>query len=406
MLKIFHLADIHLGTQIGKMETAGDATVSMYTSLRDTFKALDWAIQDAMAENPSLWIISGDLFHRPVYSRAVFYALADRIRRMSEISPLVILIGNHDLIGNYHLLMDYQILPIQNVHIIHESERKQIHTRDGSVEITAVGWIANPLLSIDEDDTLGDVLKVKNQKIIEARQYLNQIAAETPKHPDYYQIFVGHGYIHGFFSDDEIQKIGGGNQDEAVFFTENLAQYDYVAMGHIHLRKSSTDGRIVYPGSLYPVNFGESDIPHGYAIAEIAKGQSPRVRFRDIQIRPYYNLTLSLSDFKSEGDLIQRLYEIAPPNPESFVRLTIEENGDHFDFHPSSIYDSLNRQYGFLNLQIKNKETTRITYDWQPEDNVVDMVERFMQKKNFPLEKQIHLRNRLKTLLLEEQETA
>ncbi len=84
---------------------------------------------------------------------------------------------------------------------------------------------------------------------------------------------------------------------------KSLAQFDYVALGHIHLKKLSDS--IVYPGSLVSCGFDELG-EHGMVIGNFEKG-NVEYEFRNMEERHYNILEIDISDAKLTSDVVDKL---------------------------------------------------------------------------------------------------
>ncbi|WP_296114951.1 DNA repair exonuclease [uncultured Anaerococcus sp.] len=97
------------------------------------------------------------------------------------------------------------------------------------------------------------------------------------------------------------------------------ANFDYVALGHIHKREDLNDG-IFYPGSIEPSDF--SDVyDYGYILYD--KGEISHV---DSSIMKFYDLDLSKENFKSELDLISQIDLKLDKSKENYLRLKLNDN--------------------------------------------------------------------------------
>ena len=95
MVRILHLADIHLG-----MENYGrtDPATGLSTRLGDFLRTLDEALDWALDNDVHLVLIAGDVYKNRDPSPTVQREFARRIARLSKAGlPTYLIVGNHDL---------------------------------------------------------------------------------------------------------------------------------------------------------------------------------------------------------------------------------------------------------------------------------------------------------------------
>jgi DNA repair protein SbcD/Mre11 len=95
MLRILHLADIHLG-----MENYGriNPSTGLSTRLGDFLHSLDVALDYAVEHEFDLVLLAGDVYKNRDPSPTVQREFARRVRRLSQAQiPTFLLVGNHDL---------------------------------------------------------------------------------------------------------------------------------------------------------------------------------------------------------------------------------------------------------------------------------------------------------------------
>src|SRR5437899_2330790 len=95
MIKLLHLADLHIGTENhGRV----DGATGLHTRLNDYLARLDEAIDYGLAEGADLVLIAGDIYKNRMPNPTHQREFAKRVRRIRQAGlPIVILIGNHDI---------------------------------------------------------------------------------------------------------------------------------------------------------------------------------------------------------------------------------------------------------------------------------------------------------------------
>jgi exonuclease SbcD len=102
---------------------------------------------------------------------------------------------------------------------------------------------------------------------------------------------------------------------------------DYTALGHIHKKQELNPGKhppVVYPGSIERVNFGEANDDKYFLIAEVARGKTNLDWRRLDQIRPYVDLSLTLSSSDDITAQVKKALPAANKLADAAVRLVLE----------------------------------------------------------------------------------
>ena len=263
MIRILHLADIHLG-----MENYGrvDPLTGLSTRLNDFLHSLDTALDYALAEGFDLVLLAGDVYKNRDPSPTIQREFAKRVQRLSKAGiPMFLLVGNHDLPNTWaraHTVEIFDTLAVPNVWVARKPELFRIPTAHGLVQIAALPWVTyHTLLTKDEFRTYGhEELNAAMAEKIEAA-IDGMIDALDPALP---AIFTAHTAIHGARFSSE-QSVTLGHDLLLPLSMVARPEFDYVALGHIHkYQVLHTHPPVVYPGSLERIDFGEERDPKGF----------------------------------------------------------------------------------------------------------------------------------------------
>lgn len=235
MLKICHLADIHLGYR-KYLRTSALGVNQREVDVAASFKE---AILKIGQLNPDLVIIAGDLFHqiRPS-NQTVTFAFRELRRLTSSVKTKVVIVsGNHETpkrsdTGNILKLFE----EIPNIFVA-DSSQVTFAFKDISCAVTCL-----PHATLE-------------------RNKINITAEDSCK----YNLLVAHGQI----GDSWISEFGGAEKDLAELSPN---EFDYVALGHIHVQKQvgfntwfsgATDhtSTNIWSESESPKGFLEVDLP-------------------------------------------------------------------------------------------------------------------------------------------------
>jgi len=251
-MKIIHAADIHY--HAGAKEQA--------------LASLDTLIETGIMEGVKLFVLAGDLFDRGVQNSDTggLPALIERVRKMLEIAPVVVVEGTktHDVPGCYEIFKDldekHNFTVIQpGIAYFYDQFNDCVHRDkiEDQAELLIVGC-PEPTKEWLLASGNGNGIQETNEAIKEGmRKLLLGLGALRKEHPDIPCLMVYHGSIAGAtLQNHQILPPGGielGRDDLA------LVGADYYALGHIHLAQQIGDLQAYYPGSAYPLDWGEQD---------------------------------------------------------------------------------------------------------------------------------------------------
>ncbi len=249
----------------------------LHTNLRsrqaECWRVLDWMVSDLRARAVDLVLLGGDLFEAPP-SQAEEDRAAEWLLELSDIAPVVGVMGNHDLGGptvpRRRLAVDQLSEPTHSITI---ADRPCVITV-GRAAVACLPWPrGGHLLS-----AVGEAGREQRYQagISGMRDILQGLGAQLAEY-DGPRILLSHCHVRGVRL--------GAHVPERVDFELGvedlaLAGADFVGLGHIHKHQSwswSLDGRempVVYPGSPYRCSFGETE-EKGYVITEFGDPEHP-----------------------------------------------------------------------------------------------------------------------------------
>ncbi len=297
-IRVLHFADVHIG-----MENYGrtDPESGLSSRVRDLLRRMDEMIACAAENEVDLTIFAGDAFKTRTPNPTFQREFAWRVRDLTRLAPLVMLVGNHDLpptVMKASSIEIYDTLAVPNVWVADQYEVRQIETKRGPV---AVGAAPYPIRSrlITEEETAGmTIAQVDEVMRGELSRRLEALAAEadTLAMP---RVLTGHFTILGASFGSE-RSVMLGRDVEVLLSSIADTRWDYVAMGHIHKHQNLTAKRedappVVYSGSLERIDFGEEGDDKGYCWVELER-QRTNWTFRRVKARPFVTLRLDLRD--------------------------------------------------------------------------------------------------------------
>lgn len=297
MIRLLHFADTHIG-----MENYGrlNATTGLSSRIHDFSKRMGEVVTFAREHRVDLVIFAGDAFKNRQPNPTVQREFANHIHDLSQLCPVVLLVGNHDLPSNLDRASSieiYETLSVHNVMVGREFAVYPIETAAGIVQIATAPYPIRSQL-ITADQSAGKSLKqgedmMLGEMINKLRGLSRDVAlSEAPR------ILVGHFSISEAKPSSERGLMLG--RDMSVPLSEVADPiWDYVALGHIHKHQNLTEGRegappVVYSGSLECIDFGEEHDHKGFCYVEVERGKQTNWQFVPVASRRFVTVRVDV----------------------------------------------------------------------------------------------------------------
>jgi DNA repair exonuclease SbcCD nuclease subunit len=233
-ISFIHFADGHFSRE--NQDRFGESIDEIYHYAQDT--------------QPDFFVFAGDLFDRAIHNSksSGFPDLVAYMNLLMDIAPVYAVTGTptHDVEGCYEIFRD-----IGHFRLITTPE-DQYKTEDcmifGFPEISKQYFLRNKMVGKEE----------ANELITQGiKEILLRLGAIRKENPDIPCVFIYHGVVKGAsISDTQVMPAGGiqlGQEDLA------LVDADYYALGHIHKGQQIGNTPAFYSGSMFPVDWGETD---------------------------------------------------------------------------------------------------------------------------------------------------
>jgi len=285
---------LHVG-----MENYGrlDPVTGTSSRVSDFLDRLDEVVDYALAHEADLAVFAGDAFKNREPDPTQQREFAQRIKRLADQVPTLLLVGNHDMPGmaaKASAVDIFQALAVPGVIVGHKSGWQEVATRRGPVFLA---WMPYPMRNrlLAREESQGKTIDELEQELRQmAADILEDLAREAEQHrmP---RVLAGHFTVSEAQLGSERTVMLG--RDVAVM-TSTLADpaWDYVALGHIHRHQDlhpQGSPPVVYSGSLERIDFGEEGEEKGFCWVELERGAA-RWQFIPVRARPFRTLRVDV----------------------------------------------------------------------------------------------------------------
>lgn len=302
-MKLFHLADLHIGKRVNE-----------FSMIEDQKYILKRILDLAEEEKPDGIILAGDIYDKQIPSAEAVQVLDEFITRLAgRAIPVFIISGNHD--SAERLAFGGRLLNSRGIYLspVYDGSVTKIPLKDqyGTV------WIH--LLPFIRPSTVRHVFENEADLVTDV-----QTAAETViRHMEIdlkdRNILVAHQFVTGASRcESEDVQVGGLDNIDAAVFT----QFDYTALGHIHSPQNVGTDRVRYCGTPLKYSFSEVDQEKSITVVELEKKGTVRTSLLPLKplrdMRKLRGTYLELTDRSFYRDM----------NREDYIQVTLTDEDD------------------------------------------------------------------------------
>ena len=259
-MKLIHLSDLHIGKRVNEISMIEDQEYILLQVLQ--------IIDDEKADAV---LIAGDVYDKSVPSAEAVTLFDEFLCRLAKRNiPVLIISGNHD--SPERLAFGNRLLELGGIHIspVYNGSVETVTLTDAHGEV--VFWLLPYIKTAHVKqfypdsgiDSYTDACRVAIEKMRIDKSKRN--------------VLLTHQFVTGSTTceSEEISVGGSDNVDASVF-----ADFDYVALGHIHGPQNIGSNRIRYCGTLLKYSFSEETHHKSVTVVNLsAKGEL------QLQLRP------------------------------------------------------------------------------------------------------------------------
>lgn len=278
-MKLIHLSDLHIGKRVNE--------ISM---IEDQAYILTRILQILDLEKPDAVLIAGDIYDKSVPSAEAVTLFDDFLCRLAKRRvPVLIISGNHDSperVSFGNRLMEHagiHIAPVYSGTV----EPVTLHDTHGAVHFWMLPFLkpAHVKRFFPEEtlETYTDACRVAVEK-------MGVDASER-------NVLLTHQFVTGAATceSEELSVGGSDNVDASVF-----ADFDYVALGHIHGPQNIGSNRIRYCGT--PLKYSISEANHHKSVTVVELEKKGALEVHTLPLVPKHDLRQIRGKFEELTD--------------------------------------------------------------------------------------------------------
>ncbi|MBW6457484.1 MAG: exonuclease SbcCD subunit D [Trueperaceae bacterium] len=243
-VRLLHTADWHLGKRLRD-----------FPLLEEQAAVVAQVVELARTLRPDALVVAGDVFDTAVPGVEALRVWANALEALVDAGvPVVAISGNHDQAERLG-------------HLGGLAARAGVHLRTDLATVATpvvLGHVAVYGLPFTRPVRVRSAFGLDAERVPDgddaaALRFLSAqvLAAHRAERPDLVPVAVAHAFVEGAGREDEGEDaiaVGGTGAVPADVFDG----FAYVALGHLHGRRSLAGGRVRYAGSLYPTSFAEA----------------------------------------------------------------------------------------------------------------------------------------------------
>ena len=243
-VRLLHTADWHLGKRLRD-----------FPLLEEQAAVVAQVVALAEALRPDALLVAGDVFDVAVPAIEALRVWSDALERLVTAGiPVFAIPGNHDQAERLAHLNG--LAARAGVHVRADLNHASVPLVLGQVALYGLPF-TRPA-RVRSAFGLGSEVVPDGDDAAALRQLAGRVLARhRAERPRLLPVAVAHAFVEGAGAEDEGEDaiaVGGSGAVPAEVFDG----FAFVALGHLHGRRSLAGGRVRYAGSLYPTSFAEA----------------------------------------------------------------------------------------------------------------------------------------------------
>ncbi|MBQ2960661.1 MAG: exonuclease SbcCD subunit D [Oscillospiraceae bacterium] len=266
-MRFIHLSDLHIGKRVNE--------ISM---IEDQQYILSAIIRIVDEQQPEAVVIAGDVYDKSVPSAEAVTLLDDFLCRLAKRNmPVLIISGNHD--SPERLAFGGRLMEGAGIYVspVYGGKLEPVVLEDAKGEVKF--WML-PFVKPSHVKRF-----FPEQKIESYTDALRVAVSDMGIDVSQRNVLITHQFVTGAETceSEEISVGGTDNVDASVF-----ADFDYVALGHIHGPQNIGSQRIRYCGT--PLKYSFSEVKHEKSVTLVELGSKGELEVSTLPLEPKRDL--------------------------------------------------------------------------------------------------------------------
>lgn len=280
-MKVLHLSDLHIGKRVYE-----------FSMLKDQIYILDQILKIADTEIPDAVLIAGDVYDKTVPSAEAVQVLDWFLSALGERKiPVMMISGNHD--SAERLAFGARLMKEQGIFLspVYNGKTEKICMEDtyGTVWIHLLPFLKPAMVrhalrteASERSEEETEALCAQIETVEDAVRFAVERMEIDPKARN---ILVAHQFVTGAHA-CESEEVQAGGLDQIA--AELFADFDYVALGHIHSPQKVQRETVRYCGTPLKYSFSEADQEKSVTLVELK--EKGAVELRKIPLKPLHDM--------------------------------------------------------------------------------------------------------------------
>ena len=269
-MRFLHTADLHIGKRVNE-----------FSMLEDQEYILRQILKTADKEQVEAVLIAGDVYDKQVPSAETVRLFDWFLTQLnSRKLPVFVIGGNHDSVER--LSFGAQIMEESGVYLTQSYDGKVVPVRledeYGPVNLWMLPFLKPAMVK----------RFFPEQEIVTYQDALETVIGNMELNREERNLLIAHQFVTGAVtggSEDSVEVFVGGveNVDASVF-----ADFDYVALGHIHRAQSAGGEQIRYSGT--PLKYSFSEIRHEKSVTIAELKEKGSLTVHQVPLKPLHDM--------------------------------------------------------------------------------------------------------------------
>lgn len=269
-MRFLHTADLHIGKRVNE-----------FSMLEDQEYILRQILKTADKEQVEAVLIAGDVYDKQVPSAEAVRLFDWFLTQLnSRKLPVFVIGGNHDSVER--LSFGAQIMEESGVYLTQSYDGKVVPVRledgYGPVNLWMLPFLKPAMVK----------RFFPEQDIVTYQDALETVIGNMELNREERNLLIAHQFVTGAVtggSEDSVEVFVGGveNVDASVF-----ADFDYVALGHIHRAQSAGGEQIRYSGT--PLKYSFSEIRHEKSVTIAELKEKGSLTVHQVPLKPLHDM--------------------------------------------------------------------------------------------------------------------